>query len=46
MKRVTNADTILTIDDFDWTLSVDAGSYQRLQRTYENPEAFHERLRG
>jgi hypothetical protein len=30
MKRVTKADTILTFDDFDWTLSVGAGSYQRL----------------
>ena len=37
MKRVTNADTILTFDDFDWTLSVGAGSYQRLHRTLENP---------
>ncbi|QNI37445.1 hypothetical protein [Edaphobacter albus] len=36
MKRVTNADTILTFDDFDWTLSVGAGSYQRLHRTLEN----------
>jgi hypothetical protein len=36
MKRVTNADTILTFDDFDWTLSVGAGSYQRLHRTLQN----------
>jgi hypothetical protein len=33
MKRVTNADTILTFDDFDWSLSVGALSYQRLHRT-------------
>ena len=36
MKRVTNADTILTSDDFEWTLSVGAGSYQRLHRTLQN----------
>jgi hypothetical protein len=33
MKRVTYADTILNDDDFEWTLSVGAGSYQRLHRT-------------
>jgi hypothetical protein len=32
MKRATNADTILTFDDFDWTLSVNAASYQRLHQ--------------
>lgn len=32
MKRVTNADTILTFDDFDWTLSVGAASYQQLHQ--------------
>ncbi len=37
MKRVTNADTILNFDDFDWSLSVGAESYQRLHRTLENP---------
>jgi hypothetical protein len=36
MKRVTNADTILNFDDFDWTFSVGAGSYQRLQWTVGN----------
>jgi hypothetical protein len=40
MKRVTNADTILTFDDFEWTLSVGAVSYQRLHRTLENPFLF------
>lgn len=37
MKRITNADTILTFDDFDWSLSVGAGSRQRLRRTLEDP---------
>ena len=36
-KRVTNADTILVDDDLEWSLSVGAGSYQRLHRTLENP---------
>lgn len=33
MRRVTNANTVLNFDDFDWTLSVGAGSRERLQRT-------------
>lgn len=33
MRRVTGPDTILNDDDFDWTLSVGALSYQRLHRT-------------
>jgi hypothetical protein len=33
MRRVTGVDTILNFDDFDWTLSVGAVSYQRLHRT-------------
>ncbi len=31
MRRVTTVDTILNDDDFDWSLSVGALSYQRLQ---------------
>lgn len=42
MKRVTNADTILTFDDFDWTLSVGAGSYQRLRNTFDDQLAQHQ----
>ena len=40
MKRVTNADTTLTFDDFDWTLSVGARSYQRLHPTREDTFSF------
>jgi len=41
MKRVTNPDTILTLDDFDWTLSVGAGSYRRLRNTLDDQLAQH-----
>jgi hypothetical protein len=37
MRRVTGVDTILNDDDFDWTLSVGAGSYQRLHQTLGTP---------
>jgi hypothetical protein len=37
MRRVTGVDTILNFDDFDKSLSIGAGSYQRLHRTLENP---------
>jgi hypothetical protein len=33
MHRYTDVNTILNFDDFDWTLSVGAVSYQRLHRT-------------
>jgi hypothetical protein len=33
MHRYTDVDTILNFDDFDWTLSVGAVSYERLHRT-------------
>jgi hypothetical protein len=37
MHRYTDVDTILVSDDIDTTLSIGAGSYQRLHRTLENP---------
>ncbi len=37
MHRYTDVDTILVSDDIDRTLSLGAGSYQRLHRTLENP---------
>jgi hypothetical protein len=33
MHRYTDVNTILNFDDFDWTLSIGAVSYQRLHRT-------------
>ncbi len=37
MRRDTGVDKILVFDDFDKSLSIGAGSYQRLHRTLENP---------
>ncbi len=37
MHRYTDVDTILVSDDIDSTLSLGAGSYQRLHRTLEGP---------
>jgi hypothetical protein len=37
MHRYTDINTILVSDDIDRTLSLGAGSYQRLHRTLENP---------
>lgn len=39
-RRVTTVDTILNSDDFDWTLSVGAGSHQRLNPTREDTFRF------
>ena len=33
MRRITTPDTVLVDDDLEWSLSVGAGSYQRLHRT-------------
>jgi hypothetical protein len=40
IRRITNANTILNFDDFDWTLSVGAGSRERLQQTQGEFERF------
>lgn len=40
MKRAIGADNVLVFDDFDKSLSLGAGSYQRLHRTLENPFLF------
>jgi hypothetical protein len=37
MHRYTDVNTILVSDDIDSTISIGAGSYQRLHRTLENP---------
>ena len=40
MQRDPGVDKILVFDDFDKSLSIGAGSYQRLHRTLENPFVF------
>jgi hypothetical protein len=40
MQRDPGVDKILVFDDFDKSLSLGAGSYQRLHRTLENPFLF------
>jgi hypothetical protein len=40
MRRVTGPDTILNNDDFDWTLSVGAGSDQRIHETLDDPSLY------
>jgi hypothetical protein len=40
MRRVTGPDTILNDDDFDWTLSVGAESYQRVHQTLDDPSLY------
>jgi hypothetical protein len=37
LRRITGPDTVLVDDDLEWSLSVGAGSYQRLHQTPENP---------
>lgn len=37
MRRITGPDTVLVFDDLEWSLSVGAGSYQRLHQSLENP---------
>jgi hypothetical protein len=37
LQRITGPDTVLVDDDLEWSLSVGAGSYQRLHQTLENP---------
>ena len=44
MHRYTDADTILVSDDIDSTISIGAGSYQRLHRTLESPIPLYGRL--
>jgi len=40
IRRVMKPDTVLTGDDFEWTLSVGGDSYQRLHRTLQSPFAY------
>ncbi len=37
LRRITTPDTVLVDDDLEWSLSIGAGSYQRLHQTLENP---------